>query len=96
MSTGKDGTILMTATGSWLHLPQERLEREYDLDLIVTAPSVVYKVITTKDEELMVDTPSKLPSPSERKSLLEPYCKLEMIAPTEFTGRSASLSVFVV
>lgn len=65
---------------------QERLEREYDLDLVVTAPSVVYKVIQNDDSELYIDTPSKLPDPTEYKEILEPYVKLEMFSPAEFTG----------
>ncbi|GIS83167.1 MAG: hypothetical protein CM1200mP15_17990 [Dehalococcoidia bacterium] len=48
-----------------LEIIQERLEREYDLDLIVTAPSVAYRVILNSGEIELVDNPSKLPSPSE-------------------------------
>lgn len=70
-----------------MDIVQERLEREYNLDLIVTAPSVVYKVMTTKGEEILVDTPSKLPGASERDSILEPYVKIEMLAPTLYTGK---------
>mmetsp|Transcript_16930 Transcript_16930/g.32090 ORF Transcript_16930/g.32090 Transcript_16930/m.32090 type:complete len:605 (-) Transcript_16930:494-2308(-) len=69
-----------------MEIVQERLEREYDLDLIVTAPSVVYKVIDTKDEEILIDTPSKMPDQQKRKATLEPYTKLEIITPTEYVG----------
>ena len=67
---------------------QERLEREYDLDLIITAPSVVYKVIMAgpEKEERYIDTPAKLPDPSTFEKILEPHVLLEMITPTEFTG----------
>jgi GTP-binding protein LepA len=67
---------------------QERLEREYDLDLIVTAPSVVYKVVLNGPDqrELLIDTPSKLPDPGSFEDILEPFVRLEMISPSEFTG----------
>jgi GTP-binding protein LepA len=65
---------------------QERLEREYDIDLIVTAPSVAYKIIYPNKEERIIDTPAKLPDPSTFEDIQEPYVRLEMITPTEFTG----------
>ena len=72
----------------------ERLEREYDMDLIVTAPSVVYKVIMNgpNNEEKFIDTPSKLPDPSTFRCIMEPYVRLEMITPTEYTGENFSWS----
>jgi len=69
-----------------MEIVQERLEREYDLDLIVTAPSVVYKVINMQDEELIIDTPHKMPESQKRKAVLEPYTKMEIITPTEYVG----------
>jgi len=71
-----------------MDIVQERLEREYDLDLIVTAPSVIYKIILNGEEreEKFVDTPAKLPDPSTFQEILEPYVRLEMITPTEYTG----------
>lgn len=54
---------------------QERLEREYDLDLITTAPTVVYRCITTDGQEIVVDCPSKLPDASKRESISEPYVR---------------------
>jgi GTP-binding protein LepA len=69
-----------------MDIVQERLEREYDLDLIVTAPSVVYKTITKDGVEAFIDTPAKLPDPTLFEQILEPYVKLEMITPTEYTG----------
>lgn len=65
---------------------QERLEREYDLDLIVTAPSVVYKAILNNGEEMLIDSPAKLPDPSQFTEVQEPYVRLEMITPSEYTG----------
>jgi GTP-binding protein LepA len=69
-----------------MEIVQERLEREYDLDLVITAPSVVYKVITNKGEEIYIDNPSKLPPPNERESIAEPYVQVEMITPESFVG----------
>jgi len=71
-----------------MDIVQERLEREYDLDLIVTAPSVVYRIILNGDarEEQLIDSPAKLPDPSTFQEIQEPYVRLEMITPTEYTG----------
>ena len=69
-----------------MDIVQERLEREYDLDIIVTAPSVVYKIIDAKDEEVYIDTPAKLPDPSTFKSIMEPYVRMEIMTPSEYTG----------
>jgi GTP-binding protein LepA len=65
---------------------QERLEREYNLDLITTAPSVVYKVHMTNGEVIEVDNPSKLPDPVKREFIEEPYVKISIITPSEFVG----------
>ncbi|ABA20066.1 GTP-binding protein LepA [Trichormus variabilis ATCC 29413] len=75
-----------------MEIVQERLEREYDLDLIITAPSVVYKVITTKGEELYIDNPSHLPAPNDRERIEEPYVKVEMITPETYVGTLMELS----
>lgn len=69
-----------------MEIVQERLEREYDLDLIITAPSVVYRVITVKGEELYIDNPSHLPPPNERQKIEEPYVQVDMITPEEYVG----------
>ena len=55
--------------------PQERLEREYDLDLITTAPTVVFKAVTLKGDEIVVDCPSKLPEANRLDSISEPYVR---------------------
>lgn len=69
-----------------MEIVQERLEREYNLDLIVTAPSVVYKVTTATQEVLMIDNPSHLPDPNHREKIEEPYVRVEMITPEEYVG----------
>lgn len=69
-----------------MEIVQERLEREYNLDLITTAPSVVYRVTTNKGEVLYVDNPSTLPEPNEREKIEEPYVKVDMITPENFVG----------
>jgi GTP-binding protein LepA len=69
-----------------MEIVQERLEREYDLDLITTAPSVVYQVTTINGEVFEIDNPSKLPPPQERESVAEPYVQVEMITPETYVG----------
>jgi GTP-binding protein LepA len=67
-----------------MEIVQERLEREFDLSLIVTAPSVQYKVLTTAGELLEVDNPSKLPTPDRIEEMEEPYVRSSVYVPTEF------------
>ena len=67
-----------------LEIVQERLEREFDLSLIVTAPSVRYKVLTTQGEVLEVDNPSRLPPPDRIEHMEEPYVRGSVFVPTEF------------
>jgi GTP-binding protein LepA len=69
-----------------MEIVQERLEREYNLDLIITAPSVVYRVTTIKGEVLFIDNPGKLPSPTEREKIEEPYVQVDMITPETYVG----------
>jgi GTP-binding protein LepA len=69
-----------------MEIVQERLEREYDLDLIVTAPSVIYKVNMINSETLMIDNPATLPDPQKRESIEEPYVRMEIYAPNEYNG----------
>ncbi|HBB33932.1 MAG TPA: elongation factor 4 [Cyanobacteria bacterium UBA8803] len=69
-----------------MEIVQERLEREYDLELIATAPSVVYQVTTTKGDTFEIDNPSHLPPPNEREKIAEPYVQVEMIAPETYVG----------
>ena len=76
-----------------MEIVQERLEREYNLDLIVTAPSVIYRVTTNDDSILMVDNPSELPPPNSRKQIEEPYVKLEIMTPQTYIGTLMELCV---
>ena len=69
-----------------LEIIQERLEREYDLDLIVTAPSVAYQVILQDGSALRVDNPSKLPQPHEIREIQEPVLGLTLVAPNRHVG----------
>lgn len=69
-----------------MEIVQERLEREYDLDLVITAPSVVYKARDTKGELIDVDSPFKMPDADKRTGTQEPFVKLEMLTPQEYTG----------
>ena len=69
-----------------MEIVQERLEREYNLDLITTAPSVIYRVTLIEGEVVEIDNPSTLPSPQEREKIEEPYVRVDMIAPEEFVG----------
>lgn len=65
---------------------QERLERQYNLAIISTAPSVVYRVTTVRNEELLVDNPSKMPDPTEIAKIEEPYIRCTVHTPNEFVG----------
>jgi len=67
-----------------MEIVQERLEREFDLSLIVTAPSVQYRVLTTAGELLEIDNPSKLPTPDRIEEMEEPYVRSSVYVPTEF------------
>ena len=69
-----------------MEIVQERLEREYDLDLIVTAPSVIYKINLNDNEQIFIDNPSTIPDPQSRESIEEPYVKMEIYSPNEFNG----------
>lgn len=74
-----------------MEIIRERLEREYGLDLISTAPTVVYRVFTTKGETLVIDNPSKLPDPSQIERIEEPYIKATMITPERYIGNVLQL-----
>ncbi|BCS80996.1 translation elongation factor 4 [Anaerocellum diazotrophicum] len=69
-----------------MEIVQERLEREYDLDIITTAPSVVFKVTKTDGEVLYIDNPTKLPPPNEIAKMEEPMVKATIMVPNEFVG----------
>lgn len=69
-----------------MEIVQERLEREYDLDIIFTAPSVAYRVTTTDGDEFLIDSPADLPEPTLIERIEEPWCDLSIFAPSEFIG----------
>jgi len=69
-----------------LEIIQERLEREYNLDLITTAPSVIYKIHKTNGETLTIDNPLNYPNPSEIDYPEEPFVKASVITPSEYVG----------
>ncbi len=69
-----------------MEIVRERLEREYDLDLVATAPSVAYQVTLPEGELVTIKSPQDLPDPNARKSIAEPFVKAMIITPTEFVG----------
>lgn len=70
---------------------QERLEREYNLELITTAPSVIYKIKLNNNEEIFIDNPINFPSPTEIKQAYEPIVKATIFTPVEFIGNIMEL-----
>ena len=76
-----------------MEIIQERLEREYDLDLITTAPTVVYEVINTSGETLLVDNPSKLPPPNEVEDIREPIIQANILVPQDYLGNVITLCI---
>jgi GTP-binding protein LepA len=69
-----------------MEIVRERLEREYDLDLVATAPSVAYRVTLLNGDVKEIKSPQDLPDPTERRGISEPYVKAMIIAPKEFVG----------
>jgi GTP-binding protein LepA len=76
-----------------MEIVQERLEREYNLDLITTAPTVIYEVLTTKGEILHVDNPAKLPPVNYINEIREPICKANILVPQQYLGNVMTLCV---
>ncbi len=74
-----------------MEIIQERLEREYDLDLITTAPSVVYKLKLTDGSELSIDNPTNYPDPTLIQSAEEPICNAHIYSPSEYVGNIMEL-----
>ncbi|MCH2109309.1 MAG: translation elongation factor 4 [Polyangiaceae bacterium] len=74
-----------------MEIIQERLEREYNLDLITTAPSVVYRAHTKSGELVLVDNPSKLPGPGELDSIEEPIVNVNIHVPSTYVGACVAL-----
>ncbi len=69
-----------------MEIIQERIEREYDLDVLFTAPSVEYEILTVGDEVLTVDSPAELPDPGKIVEVREPWMTIEIITPTDYYG----------
>jgi GTP-binding protein LepA len=69
-----------------MEIVRERLEREYDLDLVATAPSVAYQVTRNDGETMVIKSPQDLPEPTERRSVAEPYVKAMILTPSEYVG----------
>ncbi|MDD2260543.1 MAG: translation elongation factor 4 [Acholeplasmataceae bacterium] len=75
-----------------MEVVQERIEREFGIELIATAPSVIYQVNLTNHTTIEIDNPSKLPSPQEIESIMEPYVKATIMCPSEYIGSVMDLS----
>ncbi len=69
-----------------MEIAQERLEREFDLDLVTTAPSVVYRIVMMDGSEHWIDNPSNLPDPSQIARMEEPMCSCHIMTPPEYVG----------
>lgn len=76
-----------------MEIVQERLEREYDVDLITTAPTVIYEVITQTDQILMVDNPAKLPEGGTVKEIREPIIRANILVPQAYLGGVITLCI---
>lgn len=76
-----------------MEIIQERLEREYNLELISTAPTVIYQIVTNKGETLMVDNPSRLPPIPQIKEILEPIARANILVPDEHLGAIINLCI---
>ena len=76
-----------------MEIIQERLEREYDLDLITTAPTVVYELLTKKGETTFIDNPSQLPEPNFIDEIREPIVEASILVPSEYVGNVITLCV---
>ena len=76
-----------------MEIVQERLEREYNLDLIITAPTVVYEVVKKDGKTIYIDNPSRLPDPSLVQEVCEPIATVNILVPNEFVGSVITLCV---
>lgn len=75
-----------------MEIIQERLEREYDLDIIITAPSVEYEVVLRDGEVIRIDSPAELPEEDEIAEVREPWMKIEIFTPTDYYGQVMELA----
>ncbi|MBX3013891.1 MAG: translation elongation factor 4 [Caldilineaceae bacterium] len=69
-----------------MEIVQERLEREYDMDIIFTAPSVAYRITKTDGTVMIIDSPADLPEPNHLEKVEEPWCELRLFTPSEYIG----------
>ena len=76
-----------------MEIIQERLEREYNLDLITTAPTVVYEILTEKNEIISISNPSSLPETNTIQEMREPICEANILVPKDFVGNVITLCV---
>jgi GTP-binding protein LepA len=74
-----------------MEIVQERLEREYDLDLVFTAPSVEYEVSMTDGAEVVIDSPIEMPDPTTIREIREPWIQIDVFTPAEFIGQIMDL-----
>ena len=75
-----------------MEIIQERLEREYDLDIVVTAPSVEYEIVTLTGDVLRIDSPAQLPEEGTISEIREPWMRVQIITPTEYFGAVMDLT----
>ncbi len=76
-----------------MEIIQERLEREYDLDIVVTAPSVEFEIVLRTGETILIDSPAKLPDEGEYEQIREPWMNIQIISPTDFYGTIMDLVI---
>ncbi len=76
-----------------MEIIQERLEREYNLSLITTAPTVIYEVLTTNDEIISIDNPAKLPAPNKIQEIREPIIVADILVPQDYLGNVITLCI---
>ncbi|SBT82029.1 Elongation factor 4 [secondary endosymbiont of Trabutina mannipara] len=76
-----------------MEIIKERLKREYDLDIITTAPTVIYEVLTTDNKKIYVDSPSKLPTMNNIAEIREPIAECHMLLPNNYLGRIINLCI---
>jgi GTP-binding protein LepA len=76
-----------------MEIVQERLEREYDLDLITTAPTVIYEVLNTRGELLKIDNPASLPPPNQIEEVREPIIMANILVPQDYVGNVINLCI---
>ena len=69
-----------------MEIIEERIEREFNIDIIASSPSVIYEVIKSDGETVMIDSPSKMPDPAKVSKILEPYVKANIYVPSEYVG----------